>query len=67
MTLHLPLYNDTKLKYGSDRNTESQHYQKLTCDNCKHKHMMKSGAPPDKFIVMYLMVTYKILWFHKQN
>ena len=24
----------------------------------KHKHMMKSGAPPDKFIVLYHMVTY---------
>ena len=32
MTLHLTLYNDTKLKYGPDRNTESQRYQKLTCD-----------------------------------
>ena len=21
---------------------------------CKHKHMMKSGAPPDKFGVLYL-------------
>ena len=21
--------------------------------DCKHKHMMKSGAPPDKFIVLY--------------
>ena len=32
MTLHLTLYNDAKLKYGPDRNTESQRYQKLTCD-----------------------------------
>ena len=32
MTLYLTLYNDAKLKYGSDRNTESQRYQKLTCD-----------------------------------
>ena len=32
MTLHLTLYNDAKLKYGSDRNAESQRYQKLTCD-----------------------------------
>ena len=21
--------------------------------DCKHKHMMKSGAPPDKFVVLY--------------
>ena len=32
MTLHLTLYNDAKPKYGPDRNTESQRYQKLTCD-----------------------------------
>ena len=32
MTLHLTLYNDAKLKYGPDQNTESQRYQKLTCD-----------------------------------
>ena len=35
--------------------------------DCKHKHMMKSGAPPDKFGVLYHMVTYRIPWFHKQN
>ena len=34
--------------------------------DCKHKHIMKSGAPPDKF-VLYCMVTYRISWFHKQN
>ena len=33
----------------------------------KHKHMMKSGAPPDKFRVLYRMFTYRIPWFHKQN
>ena len=33
----------------------------------KHKHMMESGAPPDKFGVLYHMVTYRIPWFHKQN
>ena len=26
--------------------------------DCKHKHMMKSGAPPDKFGVLYRMITY---------
>ena len=31
--------------------------------DCKHKHMMKSGAPPDRFIVLYRMVTYRIPWF----
>ena len=35
--------------------------------DCKHKHMMKSGAPPDKFGVLYRIVTYRIPWFHKQN
>ena len=35
--------------------------------DCKHKHMMKSGAPPDKFGVLYRIVAYRILWFHKQN
>ena len=25
--------------------------------DCKHKHMMKSGGPPDKFGVLYRMVT----------
>ena len=36
---------------------------------CKHKHMMESGAPPDKIGVLYRMVTgtYRIPWFHKQN
>ena len=33
----------------------------------KHKHMMKSGAPPDKFIVLDHMVAYRIPWCHKQN
>ena len=28
--------------------------------DCKHKHMMKNGAPPDKFINMYRMFTYRI-------
>ena len=35
--------------------------------DCKHKHMMKSGAPPDKFGVLYRMFTYRIPWFQKQN
>ena len=35
--------------------------------DCKHKHMMKSGAPPDKFGVLYRMVTYGIPCIHKQN
>ena len=29
--------------------------------NCKHKHMMKSGAPPHKFVVLYRIV---IIEFH---
>ena len=35
--------------------------------NGKHEHMMKRGAPPDKFGVLDHMVTYRIPWFHKQN
>ena len=35
--------------------------------DCKHKHMMKCGAPPDKFGALYHMVTYRIPWSHKQN
>ena len=35
--------------------------------DCKHKHMMKSGAPPDKFGVLYCMFTYRMTWFHKQD
>ena len=27
--------------------------------DCKHKHMMKSGTPPDKFGVLYSMFSYK--------
>ena len=33
--------------------------------DCKYKHMMKSRAPPGKFGVLYLMVTYRIPWFYK--
>ena len=35
--------------------------------DCKHKHMMKCRAPPDKFGVLCHMVTYRIPWFHKRN
>ena len=35
--------------------------------DCKHKHMMKCGAPPVKLGVLYCMFTYGIPWFHKQN
>ena len=35
--------------------------------DCNDKHMMKSRAPPDKFGVLYRMVTNRIPWFHKQN
>ena len=34
---------------------------------CKHKHMMKDGAPPDKDGVLYHVFTCRIPWFHKQN
>ena len=46
--------------------------------DCKHKHMMKSGAPPDEFVVLHRMVNLQnsmvsqaelilrviTLWFH---
>ena len=35
--------------------------------DCQHKYMKKFGAPPDKFIVLYRMLTYRTPWFHKQN
>ena len=28
--------------------------------------MIKSGAPPEKFRVLYSMVTYRIPWFHNR-
>ena len=31
---------------------------------CKHKHMMKSGAPPDKFSVLYRLLPIE---FHRFN
>ena len=39
--------------------------QDISFLDCKHKHMMKSGAPPHKFIVLCGMVTYRIPSFHK--
>ena len=30
--------------------------QDLSFLDCKHKHMMKSGAPPDKFGVLYCLL-----------
>ena len=38
--------------------------QDTSFPDCKHKHMMKSGTPPDKFGVLYCTVTYRIPWFH---
>ena len=35
--------------------------------DCKHKHVMKNGAPPDKVGVLYRVFTCRIPWFHKQN
>ena len=34
--------------------------QDTSFPDCKHKHMMKSGAPPGKFGVLYRRVTYRI-------
>ena len=35
--------------------------QDISFLDCKHKHIMKSGAPPDKFGVLYCIVTYVLL------
>ena len=35
--------------------------------DCKNKHMMKSGAPHDKFRSPVTYLTYRIPCFHKQN
>ena len=43
------------------------HEQNTSFVDCKHKHMMKRGAPPDKLRDLYCMFTYRIPWFHKQN
>ena len=54
------IYNTTLLKYGSDRNTEPQRYQKLTCDNIRAvlfhseilfvKELLMSNGYPANFI-----------------
>ena len=41
--------------------------QDISFLDCKHKHMMKSGAPPDKVGSPAPSVTYRIPWFHKQS
>ena len=41
-------------------NVNEQHISFL---ECKHKHMMKSGAPPDKFRALYHRFTYRIHGF----
>ena len=38
-----------------------------SCVDCKHKHMMKSGAPSDKSWCPAPSVTYRIPWFQQQN
>ena len=35
--------------------------------DCKHKHMLKSGAPPHKVRSPVSSVSYRIPWFHKEN
>ena len=41
--------------------------QDTLCFDCKHKYMMKSGAPPDKVRSPVPCVTNRIPWFHRQN
>ena len=44
--------------------------QDTSFPDCKRKHMMKCGAPPDKFgvhIGIYRMFNYIIPCFQKQN
>ena len=35
--------------------------------DCKHKHMLENGAPPDKCDVLYTSVSYRIPWFKHQD
>ena len=35
--------------------------------DCKHKHMMKRGAPPDNLRVLYRMLPIEFHGLHKQN
>ena len=42
-------------------NDRSINEQDTSFLDCKHKHMMKCGAPPDKFGVLYRVFTYRIL------
>ena len=35
--------------------------------DCKHKHMMKRGAPPDQVGVMYPLLPIEFHGFTKQN
>ena len=40
--------------------------QDISFLECKQKHMMKRGAPPDKVGILYHMVTYRISWFQAE-
>ena len=43
-------------------------YERDTCFlECKHKHMMKSGAPPDKLEVLHRLSSIEFPGFTKQN
>ena len=35
--------------------------------DCKHKHMMKSGAPPDKVRVLYLLLPIELFVMISEN
>ena len=63
---HDKIYFCTR-KFLCTRYTHDIHEQDTSFLDCKHKHMMKCGAPPDKFGVLYLMFTHRLTWFHKQN
>ena len=66
----------TLLKYGSDRNTESQRYQKLTCDitpllkllynNNLHTHKaMSTISTIHKIQITKIQTIYKLLQIKK--
>ena len=60
---HEKIYLCTR-KFLYTRYTQDINEQGTSFLDCKHKHVIKCGAPPDKFGVLSCMFTYR---FHKQN
>ena len=53
-------------KFLSPRYTRRYQWQDTSFLECKHKHMKKSGAPPEKFVVLPRLFPMNSM-FHKQN